>query len=290
MRGTIRLFGLVILLILLWSGFAFAGQKVFFYHTDPAGTPLVMTDERRNVVWRAEYKPFGEEFEVTPEPENNKMFVGKEMDKETGLYYFDARYMEPMIGRFISPDPVGAVDQWDGKVNGKVILNLQRLNYYSYALNNPNRYIDPDGNDDLSIGDLPRLFQRDPLGLLPPIPTPETIREIGQGVDRSNRATKAAEDAAKNAAEAIRLKKSLASEQQMKEAGRPIAGAGAKAPLREAERLSQRYGGDRVDWSKMTSSSYKAPDGSRIETHWYENAKTGQRVEYKTIIKKRGEE
>jgi hypothetical protein len=98
MRGTIRLFGLVILLILLWSGIAFAGQKVFFYHTDPAGTPLVMTDEKRNVVWIAEYKPFGEEFEVTPDPENNRMFVGKEMDKETGLYYFGAS-TRTMIGR-----------------------------------------------------------------------------------------------------------------------------------------------------------------------------------------------
>ena len=86
MKVAARLCSFVISLILLWSCIAFAGQKVFFYHTDPAGTPLVMTDEKRNVVWRAEYKPFGEEFEMTPDPENNRMFVGKEMDKETGLY------------------------------------------------------------------------------------------------------------------------------------------------------------------------------------------------------------
>ena len=145
MKGITKLFSFVILSVLIWAGFAFAGQKVFFYHTDPAGTPLVMTDEKRNVVWRAEYKPFGEEFEVTPEPENNKMFVGKEMDKETGLYYFGARYMEPMIGRFVSPDPVGAVDQKTGKINQKNLSNPQRLNYYAYALNNPYKYVDSDG-------------------------------------------------------------------------------------------------------------------------------------------------
>ena len=47
--------------------------------------------------------------------ENNKQFVGKEKDKETGLYYFGARYMNDKIGRFISTDP--------GKFNGTVLLN-----------------------------------------------------------------------------------------------------------------------------------------------------------------------
>src|SRR4030065_2666977 len=121
MKRAIRLFIFIIFLILLWNGISSGGQKVFFYHTDPAWTPLVMTDEKRNVVWRAEYKPFGEEFEVTPDPGNNRMFVGKEMDKESGLYYFGARYMEPMIGRFISPDPVGAVDAKTGETNQIII-------------------------------------------------------------------------------------------------------------------------------------------------------------------------
>jgi len=34
-------------------------------------------------------------------------------------------------------------------------------------------------------------------------------------------------------------------------------------------------------WAKMTSTAYKAPDGTIMQTHWYENIKTGQRVEYK---------
>jgi hypothetical protein len=43
---------------------AFAGEKVIFYTTDPAGTPVAMTDSTGNVVWRADYKPFGEEQSV----------------------------------------------------------------------------------------------------------------------------------------------------------------------------------------------------------------------------------
>src|SRR4030042_4216533 len=121
----------------LFAVTAYAGEVIFFYHTDPAGTPLAMTDSSGNVVWRGDYKPFGEELEITPEPENKLKFVGKEKDKETGLYYFGARYMEAKIGRFIAPDPA--------PITQKDLLNPQRLNRYSYGLNNPYRYLDPDG-------------------------------------------------------------------------------------------------------------------------------------------------
>jgi RHS repeat-associated protein len=76
---------------------------------------------------------------------NNKQFVRKEKDKETGLYYFGARYMNDKIGRFISVDPIGPVDEKTGKVNEKMLLNPQRLNRYAYGLNNPYRYVDRDG-------------------------------------------------------------------------------------------------------------------------------------------------
>ncbi|MCL5022338.1 MAG: RHS repeat-associated core domain-containing protein [Nitrospirae bacterium] len=72
-------------------------------------------------------------------------FVGKEKDKETGLQYFGARYMKDEIGRFITVDPVGPVDPRTSKTNYAMLANPQRLNRYAYSLNNPYRYVDPDG-------------------------------------------------------------------------------------------------------------------------------------------------
>ncbi len=135
-----------------------AGQKVYFYHNDPAGTPLAMTDDTGEVVWEADYMPFGEEYGLAAGIDNNKMFVGKEKDHETGLYYFDARYMEAKIGRFVSTNPVGAVDPWTGEVNQLVLMNPQRLNAYAYGLNNPYRYVDPDGENAIAIAALQAMI------------------------------------------------------------------------------------------------------------------------------------
>jgi len=301
MEKVLKFIGWIVICIIVAISNSFAGEAVFFYHTDPAGTPLAMTNASGSVVWRADYLPFGEENVVTGTMENDKKFVGKEQDEETGLYYFGARYMEPRIGRFISPDLVGPVDPRTGKVNEKILLNPQRINLYAYGLNNPYRYIDPDGNTVWDIADVGFFaydvykFARDPswsnagdlaldaVGLLPLIPSVGLIKAAGKGIDKAIDASKTVERA-ENAADAVRLKKSLASEQQMKEVGKAIAGAGTEVPLREADRLSKTYGGNPSQWAKKTSSSFTVPDGARFETHWYENAKTGQRIEYKTKI------
>jgi uncharacterized protein RhaS with RHS repeats len=52
------------------------------------------------------------------------------LDKETGLYYYRARYHDPVEGRFISKDPIG----FEGGIN-----------LYAYVQNNPINWIDPDG-------------------------------------------------------------------------------------------------------------------------------------------------
>lgn len=135
--------------LLLWSvclaQTVFAADQIFFYHTDPAGTPLSMTNSSGVVVWKADYKPFGEENSTSGPAANDRRFVGKEKDEETGLSYFGARYENAKIGRFIAPDPVRAVDSKTSKTNEKMLANPQRLNTYAYALNNPYRFIDPDG-------------------------------------------------------------------------------------------------------------------------------------------------
>ncbi|MEW5746568.1 MAG: RHS repeat-associated core domain-containing protein [Nitrospirota bacterium] len=136
---------LLLVLLFLLPGFAFGGEKVYFYHTDPAGTPLAMTDANGAVVWRADYKPFGEEQAITGTLESDERFAGKKKDKETGLNYFGARYVKTEVGRFISPDPVGPVDPRSSKINHVLLSNPQNLNPYIYSLNNPYKYIDPNG-------------------------------------------------------------------------------------------------------------------------------------------------
>lgn len=105
-----------------------------------------MTNNSGAVVWKTDYRPFGEEQLISPNTiENNERFAGKEKDKETGMLYFGARYLGPKTGHFITVDPVGAVDEKTGKANAKMLVNPQRLNRYAYALNNPYRYIDSNG-------------------------------------------------------------------------------------------------------------------------------------------------
>jgi RHS repeat-associated protein len=87
--------------------------------------------------------------------------------------------------------------------------------------------------------------------------------------------------------EAVGLAKSLASEQQVGELlngqGQIIAGNGSRATLRDAERLSETYGGLPGDYSKVTSSSYKAADGTTVSTHAYQDA-SGHIHELKSVI------
>ncbi|MDA8238835.1 MAG: RHS domain-containing protein [Nitrospiraceae bacterium] len=99
-------FLLCLALIPLLTGLSSAAEKVFYYHTDPAGSTMAISDDAGNIVWRATYKPFGQEQSVSGSLENNERFIGKEKDKETGLVYINHRYFKPEIGRFISPDEV----------------------------------------------------------------------------------------------------------------------------------------------------------------------------------------
>ena len=97
----------------------------------------MVTDAAGTIQEESDYYPFGGERIVTDLGiGNHYKFTGKERDAETGLDDFGARYFGSTMGRFMSADP---------SMESAVLRNPQSWNRYSYTLNNPLRYIDPDG-------------------------------------------------------------------------------------------------------------------------------------------------
>lgn len=103
-------------------------------HQDHLGSPVAATDSGGNVLWREQYTPFGEKRLDPALNFDNEGFTGHIDDAATGLTYMQARYYDPVIGRFLSNDPVAFAPD-----------RPQYFNRYSYALNDPVNMIDPDG-------------------------------------------------------------------------------------------------------------------------------------------------
>jgi RHS repeat-associated protein len=95
-----------------------------------------------------EYFPFGETW-VSERASTNRtpyLFTGKELDSETGLYYFGARYYDARTSVWGSVDPI--LDHYlDGKGGMGGVYNSVNLNLFHFAGMNPVKYVDPDGND-----------------------------------------------------------------------------------------------------------------------------------------------
>ncbi len=94
-----------------------------------------------------EYTPYGELFLERIKDGVEKLpfrFTGKELDPETGLYYYGARYLDPKYSRWISADPA-LLSYVSGSTAGGGIYNSINFNLYHYGGNNPVRYSDPTG-------------------------------------------------------------------------------------------------------------------------------------------------
>ncbi|MGB9716478.1 MAG: RHS repeat domain-containing protein, partial [Thermodesulfovibrionales bacterium] len=115
-------------------------SNTYYYHKDHLGSSTLMTDSSGNEVETTEYMPFGQMRVHTVSSITNYKYTDQEYDPETGLYYYGARYYDPVVGRFISADSI-VQDPYDP----------QTLNRYSYARNNPLLYTDPSGQFFLEI-------------------------------------------------------------------------------------------------------------------------------------------
>ena len=135
-------------------------EKRYYYHSDHLGSTQFVTDWKGRQYEHIEYTPYGELWIEEVAAGLDKLpfrFTGKEMDEETGLYYYGARYLDPKYSRWLSGDPAlsdyiptaGADTSKLAGMGG--VYNTVNLHLYHYAGNNPVKYTDPTGMfDDVS--------------------------------------------------------------------------------------------------------------------------------------------
>ena len=109
---------------------------IYYYHLDHLGTSTALTDFNGSTYQFFLNLPFGET--MAQQLGNNYYnspykFNGKELDEETGLYYYGARYYDPRTSTWLSVDPLAE--------------KYQNVNPYVYTIDNPINLIDPDGKE-----------------------------------------------------------------------------------------------------------------------------------------------
>jgi len=110
-------------------------EDIFFYHSDYLGSTSYITDVKANITQFDAYLPYGELLvdEHTSSEDMPYKFNGKELDQETGLYYYGARYMNPVTSLWYGVGPMAE--------------KYPNITAYLYCHANPIRLIDPNGED-----------------------------------------------------------------------------------------------------------------------------------------------
>ena len=133
--------------------------KQYYYHSDHLGSAQFVTDWKGRQYEHIEYTPYGELWIEETAPGIDKLpfrFTGKELDEETGLYYYGARYLDPKYSRWLSGDPAlgeyipqAPINDEAKKHNENLpnggVYNAINLHVFNYGNNNPIKYNDPDG-------------------------------------------------------------------------------------------------------------------------------------------------
>ena len=111
-------------------------EETFFYHSDHLGSTSYITDDKANITQYDAYLPYGELLvdEHSSSEDLPYKFNGKQFDEDTGLYYYGARYMNPVTSLWYGVDP-------------ECYRNIH-LGSYVYCSSNPIVRIDPNGEDD----------------------------------------------------------------------------------------------------------------------------------------------
>ncbi len=103
-----------------------------FYNADGLGSITSLANSSGILTQTYTFDSFGKPTAASGSLTNPFQYTSREIDIETGMYYYRARYYDLATGRFLSEDPIGftAGD-----------------NFYQYVFNSPSNYIDPRGLD-----------------------------------------------------------------------------------------------------------------------------------------------
>jgi RHS repeat-associated protein len=109
----------------------------YWLHTDRLGSIQAVTDGLGSTVFRRTYRPYGETLAEGGSHTESRGWIDQRNDRETGLTYLHARYFDPQLGLFLSPDPLAPTRPGVG------------LNRYAYGFGNPVNVTDRAGLDGL---------------------------------------------------------------------------------------------------------------------------------------------
>lgn len=220
-----------------------------YYLEDGIGNIRLITDSNGDIINEHAYDAYGNP--TNQDSESDFKYKGEQFDPNTNFSYMRARYYDPTIGRFISKDPQ------EGSLR-----NPQGQNGYNYANGNPINLSDPSGE-----------------AAIAPI-----IAACGSLACKDGDCLNEVQLIANSATSGVNLAKSLASQQQIGQVGKIIAGAESKIEFRDAVKLAQQLGGDAANLVKKVSDTYVAVDGTKFQTHWVEDIATGTKSIFKTVF------
>ena len=121
-----------IVLAILIAPQAIDAKTATYYYTDPQGSTLATTDAQGNVLSSTEFRPFGAP--ALGSSGDGPSYTGHVSDADSSMIYMQARYYDPDVARFISPDPL------DLAAGSGFTFNR-----FSYVSNNPTSLVDPTG-------------------------------------------------------------------------------------------------------------------------------------------------
>ena len=132
-------------------------EETFYYHSDHLGSTSYITDKDGNITQFDAYLPYGELLvdEHSSSEEMPYKFNGKELDEETGLYYYGARYMQPVASMWYGVDPLAE--------------KFASVSEYCYTFSNPMRFVDMLGlepTEEEAARIAHHVYQTDKVGLI----------------------------------------------------------------------------------------------------------------------------